>query len=718
MTEPPEPRRDEPSGIFADLGRRTVFRVAGAYVLVSWTLMQVAEITFPAFELPNSALRLLILVLAAGLPLAILLAWLIDVTPRGIRFGGSAEESAPGASPDAGRSIGRLAEVLLLGLCLPGLGFGALLLVFTLREPDLLDEAEPQPGFVLPIPEKSIAVLPFEDLEAGTGAEADDAAKGFFARGIHEDLLTNLGKLSDLKVISRTSVLQYADRKTSAHEIGRTLGVAHVLEGSVRRDGERVRVSAQLIRADRNEQIWADSFDAEIRDVFAVQSQIARRIAEALDAKLSPEIASSFDRVPTQIPAAYDAYLQARDVHRNLDAEDDAALERARVLYGRALELDPDFAEAWAQLAILHAQSVWFGADSSPARMRQARDALDRARSLDPELPMLALAEGIYSYYCDADYTRALVRFGAALDLSPGDAEAIFYRAMILRRTGAWPDAIAAQRRALELDPLNLAYQDELALTLALAGQLEDAHALLLRLLESDPHRIRARFYAWQIGLELHGEPGRVLDEILASDRESWGFQHYLLLETVAVLAGREEDAIRVIEGRPVPDPDSGYNDFQLANLYTSSGRADEGRVLLEKSFRKYQTVLAERPDVLAPERRNQVEALFLAKRGDFDAAIALERLNVLREPIERDVIRGSPPLALLLHLTLASGQLQPSLALLDQLEARVAYGGILSDGYYVLLHSPEYRAVRADPAFEREIAARLPAYAAQWPRD
>jgi TolB-like protein len=562
---------------------------------------------------------------------------------------------------------------------------------------------------------KSIAVLPFADLGAGANP---DSTGGFFARGIHEDILTHLARLSDLKVISRTSVLAYADGRTSGREIGRSLGVAHLLLGSVRRSGERVRVSAQLIETGSEEQLWADSFDAELRDVFSVQSRIARRIAEALQSELSSETASSFDRVPTTDPAAYDAYLQARDVHRNLDAEDDAALERAGALYQRALEIDPHFAEAWAQLAILRSQQVWFGAETGADRKASARSALDQARAVAPDLPMLALAEGIYAYYCERDYTRALLQFGAALERSPGDAEAIFHRAMILRRMGSWDDAIRDQRRALELDPLNLGYQDEIALTLALAGRLEEADALLATILAKDPARIRARFYAWQLGLELRGDPDRVLDEILASDRSSWGFQHYLLLETVATLAGREQEAIEVIASRPMPQPDSGYRDFQLANLYASSGRSEQSAALLERSWREYQRVLAERPNALPAERRDQIEAFFAAKRGDFAAAIALQRRNVENEPIGRDVVLGSPPLALLLHFTLLAARPEESLAVLDQLEARVAYGAILSGGYYVLTHAPEYERIRKDSAFGRAIAARLPAYAAAWSAD
>ena len=725
MTELPGDRPEPTgSGLLAELGRRKVFRVAGAYAVAAWVMMQAAEITFPAFELPNSALRTLIIVLGLGLPIAILLAWLIEVTPAGIRFApgaGDTARSASGTDTANARSIHRIAEVVLLGLCLPALGFGGLLLVLSLRDGGELaagaTEALPATlALPIEIPEQSIAVLPFEGASAAPGGAGPDDE--FFARGIHEDLLSHLARLRDLKVISRTSVLPYAERRAGTSEIGRALGVAHVLEGSVRRSGERVRVWAQLSRAESGEQLWADSFDAELRDVFAVQSQIARRIADALEAKLGPEAAATLDRVPTRSPAAYDAYLRARDLHRNLDAGDRATLERTAALYGRALELDPEFAEAWAQQAILYAEYVWFGVDPSPARAERARSALERARAIEPNLAMLPLAEGIFAYYCERDYTRALFHFGAALERSPGDAAAIFYRAMILRRTATWPEAIAAQRRALELDPLNLAYQDELALTLALSGRLEEAHALLHGLLERDPGRTRARFTAWQLDLELHGEPDRVLDEILASDRDQWGSQHQLLLETVAVLAGREREAIEVIETRPVPEPDSGYREFQRANLERFSGRTEHASELLERSWRAYLETLASRPDALPEPRRSQIEASFAAARGEPDRAIALQLANVEREPIERDAVLGSPPLALLLHFALAAGRVDESLALLERLEQRVAYGSLPSGGYFVLAHWPEYESIRADPVFARALAERLPAYASRWPRE
>src|SRR6266513_2718269 len=243
---------------FAELKRRKVYRVAIAYAVVSWLLTQIATQVFPFFEIPDWAVRLVIILLALGFPVALILSWAFDITPQGIK---RTEDLTPGAGP------------------------------------------------ALPVPEKSIAVLPFENL-------SDDQQNTYFADGIQDDILSNLAKVADLKVISRTSVRQYRGGSRTLREIGTALGVAHILEGTVRRSGNRVRINTQLINARTDAHIWAESFDREITDLFALQSELAGQIASALRANLSPEEKASLQVHPTADLDAYDLYLRARVLFR------------------------------------------------------------------------------------------------------------------------------------------------------------------------------------------------------------------------------------------------------------------------------------------------------------------------------------------------------------------------------------------------------------------
>ncbi len=241
---------EESGSWVAELRRRTVFRVAAAYVVVAWVLMQGAEIVFPAFELSNAALRALILVLAGGLPVAVILAWLIDVTPTGVRLAARFRAEPPDGEAETG-AAGRVIEIFALGACIPALAFVAVLLI---SNPVDLDETEaddaPAPHFER-IDGRSVAVLPFEDLTPGADAQA------FFARGIHEDLLTRVASLSDVRVVARTTVLAYLARPGGLQAMTDDLGIAHVLEGTIRRSATLIRVTAQLTGTDTGELVWA-----------------------------------------------------------------------------------------------------------------------------------------------------------------------------------------------------------------------------------------------------------------------------------------------------------------------------------------------------------------------------------------------------------------------------------------------------------------------------
>ncbi len=730
MADPNQEEHDAPSESWiAEFRRRTVFRVTAAYVVVAWVLMQGAEIVFPAFELSNAALRLLILVLAGGLPIAVILAWLLEVTPTGVRLTNRLRAGgATGEGREQTTAFGRVIEIVVLGACIPAIAFVAVLLMSTpIDLTDASDEATQAegatPGFA-PIEGRSLAVLPFEDLTA------TPEGSGFFARGVHEDLLTRVAGLPDLRVVARTTVLAYLDRPDGLQAMTRELGIAHVLQGSIRRSPSLIRVTAQLTGTETGELVWAETFEAEPEDVLRVQADLAARIGRALEDELSGE-GSSGGEIPVAVvtspivdeasaprrvvPAAFDAYLEARDLHRSLDAENREDLARARALYETAVRLDPELGAAWAQLGILHAEADWFGFDRSGARCDRAREAIERAGAVEPGLDLLPLAAGIEAYYCDGDFERAEVLFAEAAEAMPGDTQALFYRAMVLRRLGRLEEALALQRRALAIDPLNLGERDELPLTLAFLGRLEEARRETDVLLSLDPDRIRARFYGWHLDLELDGRPEIVLDEILAAPRSQFGFQHLGLLERVAVLADRPDDAIALIESLPEDAPDPGFRDFRLARLQGWAGRADERARLLARSRAKWDAIVAAVGDALSPTERNVAEALLAAAEGDLPRAIVLQGEIVEAQPIEVDLITGSPPLAQLIHFNVLAGRTGEAEALLDRLEARGAFGAVLFHGWYHLLHWPGYTPALQDPAFRSALERRLPPYVERW---
>jgi TolB-like protein/Flp pilus assembly protein TadD len=301
-------------------------------------------------------------------------------------------------------------------------------------------------------PEKSIAVLPFENLSG-------DPNNAYFAEGMQEEILTRLAKIAELKVISRASTERYQNKPRDLAEIAKQLGVANILEGSVQKAADQVRVNVQLINARTDSHLWAETYDRKLTDIFAIESEIARRIAESLQTKLTGSERQALAAKPTNNPAAYDAYLRGRAF---ADASNWIAsnVESSIQSYQHAVALDPGFALAWARLSFEQMWSYWQGFDASPARLRAAKEATDRAVALDPDLSEVRRALGYYRYWAERDFSGALAEFRAARDGAPNDAEMIEAVAVIQRRLGHFDEAIAEIHRAIELNPRHvLAYQ-------------------------------------------------------------------------------------------------------------------------------------------------------------------------------------------------------------------------------------------------------------------
>ena len=326
----------------------------------------------------------------------------------------------------------------------------------------------------LAAPEKSIAVLPLENL-------SEEKENAYFADGIQDELLSNLAKIKDLKVISRTSVMQYKSGITrNLKEIAQQLGVSNVVEGSVRRSGNRIRVSVQLIDAQTDHHIWVQNYDRTLADSITLQDELATEIAGALGATLSPQEKARVEAKPTNNPAAYDAYLRGRAFAAG-SPFDKSTVEHAIQSYQEAVKLDPAFALAWARLSCAQSVSYWLGHDPSPARLAAAKDAADRALALDPNLPETHLALGYYRYYGQRDFTGGLAEFQQAEKGLPNNVDITNAIAFIQRRLGHWEEAIDRFRRVVELDPRNTNAYNSLAVTYSALRRFPEALATVDR---------------------------------------------------------------------------------------------------------------------------------------------------------------------------------------------------------------------------------------------
>ncbi|MDP3073098.1 MAG: protein kinase [Opitutaceae bacterium] len=375
-----------------------------------------------------------------------------------------------------------------------------------------------------PISNKSIAVLPFANMSDEKDANA------FFADGVHEDIVTNLALIAELRVVSRTSVMQYRATTKPIKQIGADLGVAYLLEGSVRRVGNRVRVTGQLINARTDEHVWAKSYDRELTDIFAIQAALAAEIATALSAAISPEARQQIVRRPTENSAAYDLFLQGRDIRNRAPTSSRAALAHAEQRFADAVKLDPGFAAAWGELAVVHALNVFWFRDASAERKAQGAAAIAQAVRLAPDsLDVIRLA-GTHAYHADRDYVRATAAYDKIVRLQPHDPTGYASLGLIQRRQGRWAEALANLRRAVDLDPANLPNLRHLASTLFWVRRWDEAFALGRRIIALLPGQLAEELYLANAESVTTGSLQRA-DELLArltpTQRESPMALHY-----------------------------------------------------------------------------------------------------------------------------------------------------------------------------------------------
>src|SRR5437016_3991634 len=602
------------SGFFEELQRRKVYRVAAAYIIAAGFIIQIGSAVFPAWELPNWAFRLVVVLLLVGFPIALILAWAYDVTPQGIR-------TTP--TPTIPGSHRRRNVIMLIGIGViisAGAGFFLLPRVSARKI------------------NKSIAVLPFQNL-------SDQKENAYFADGIQDDILTNLSKIGDLKVISRMSVMSYrGDAVRNAREIGKALGVATLLEGSVRRAGNRVRVNVQLINANNDEHIWAEDYDRDLTDVFAIQTDLAQKIASALQAKLSPAERSRLERKPTENAEAYLAFVQAHNLQNAV--EEFEKLKHSEQLYARAIQLDPTFALAIARYSQLESWIV-HTFERTTERREKARTLAQQALQLQPDLPEAHLAMGFSLYYGDNDFEAALKEFEIAQRDLPNEAEGYLALGAIQRRLGKWPESTANLEKAASLNPKDSWVLQNLALSYQTLRDFDAANKTIDRALKVNPDNLGLWEVKSKLAIAEKGDLSVAERAFQAAKSIPMNNEEKLMIAgaraDVFLLERKYEEGLREAESLSddllAPIPAAICGKYYLIGFARKALHDEAGaRAAFLKAKELVEAPLKQSPD--SPDLRIQL-AKILAYLGEKDAALNEARRATEILPETKDAFGG-----------------------------------------------------------------------------
>jgi TolB-like protein/class 3 adenylate cyclase/Tfp pilus assembly protein PilF len=540
--------------------------------------------------------------------------------------------------------------------------------------------------------DKSIAVLPFESL-------SDDKENAYFADGIQDDVLTNLSKISDLKVISRTSVMPYRGKGSNVREIGKALGVATLLEGSVRRVGNRVRVAVQLINTENDEHLWAEDYDRELTDVFAIQTDLARKIASELQAKLSPSEKAQFERKPTENGEAYLAFVQAHDL--SCAFEDVEKLKQGEQLFERALDLDPNFALAVARYSQLESWIV-HTFDPTPARREKARTLAERALQLQPDLPEAHLARGVSYYYGDNNYDAALKEFEIAQRGLPNESEIYLYIGSIQRRQGKWAESTASMEKAVNLNPKDVWSLQNLTFNYAMLRDYHNANktidrALALNPTGLDPLEVKAKLAIAENGDFSVAEKAFDAVKSVSLSKEQKLKATGLRID-VFLLERKYQEALQLAES--IPDDDLAAFIPRLWSKYFYIGFARKGlhdedgaRAAFLKAKAVAEGQVKRTPD--AEESHIQFGKT-LAFLGERDAAVAeAQRASELR-PESKDAFGGPEVTESVAQVYAILGERDRAIELLDGLLSRPSGMTV-----QILKVNPIWDPLRNDPRFQ-----------------
>jgi TolB-like protein/Flp pilus assembly protein TadD len=559
---------------FAELKRRNVYKVAIAYAVVSWLLIQAASIFLPAFDAPPWVMKIFIIVIIFGFPVALIFSWAFEITAEGIKL-----ESEIEPNKSIARRTGRKIVAVTIALAVVAAG----LFVYQLVRPRAHSQVEggvPSTpnnnglaGARPSITEKSIAVLPFDNLSR-------DPDNAYFCEGVQDEILTRLAKVADLKVISRTSTQHFKSTPDNLPQIAKQLGVAHIVQGSVQKVNDQVRVNVQLINALTDAHLWADTYDRKLTDIFAVESEIAKTIAETLQARLSGSEKSAIAKTPTVNPDAYELYLRGKFFAEKRTGAD---LRKSIEYYEQAIAKDPNYPLAYVGLADSHLLLSAYGAISPKESISPAKAALKKALELDDSLAEAHASSGLLATL-ELDLGRGISELERAIQLNPNYATAHHWLALPLMAIGQLDRAIVEGKRAIELDPLSLICNSDLGWIYFNARRYDEAEAQARKTLEMDSRFVVAHYYLGEV-FQFKGELNNAIAEYQkAFDLNNDPFSLAMLGQAYA-RQGKTDEARKVL-ARLREDAKSRYvSPYAFAVVLTGLGDKAHAIDELERSY-------------------------------------------------------------------------------------------------------------------------------------
>lgn len=553
------PIEEKPS-FFQELRRRNVIRVAFAYVLAAWVLLQIADVLFPALGLPEWTIRLVAGLLILGLPLALFFAWAFELTPEGLKRDKDVDRTDASANATA-----RRLEIATIIVAVVAVGLFALdRFIWQAGSPP----ESPQPMASAPPTEsKSIAVLPFVNMSS-------DEEQEYFSDGLTEELLNVLARGKEMRVIGRTSSFQFKGKNEDLREIGRKLNVSHILEGSVRRAGDKVRITAQLIDSNDGAHLWSRTFDRALDDIFAVQDEIAKAVVNALQVEL---LGDTQTPVSLRNAEAYDLYLKGLSARRLPGPEN---MQKALEHFEQSLELDQEFAVSWQQLAASYADMTVAGMLPTREGIRLAKDAVNRALELNPTLASAYYILGTVRTNFDRDWEGAEEAFSRALEIDPNNANALNGASMLAMAVGKHAAAVDYNARSIEVDPLNLRARHNKAFILYVGHDFESAEIAMLDAIEFAGGNYT---YAYTVLSLILVAQERFEDALAASEKEL-GEPWRLAAQSIVYHAlGQQEESEEAL--RQLIDKYSDRIAVPIGGCYAFRGDADKAMEWLNRAY-------------------------------------------------------------------------------------------------------------------------------------
>ncbi len=545
----------------AELKRRNVYKVAVAYAVVGWLVIQVSSTVLPTFHAPEWVVQTLVVLVAIGFPIALVIAWAFELTPEGLKRADDVDLAMKRRPKShAWIYVVAVGAVLSIGLFMLGrYGF---------REKN---------SSTVELPAKSIAVLPFDNL-------SEDKSNAYFAEGVQDEILTRLAKVADLKVISRTSTQHFKSAPDNLPQIAKQLGVMNILEGSVQKANDQVRVNVQLINALTDAHLWAETFDRKLTDIFAVESEIAKTIADTLQAKLTGSEKTAMSKKPTANPEAYELYLKGRFFWNKRTSAD---LRKAVDYFNQAIAKDSNYALAYAGLADAFAMYPDYGVEAPADAYPRAKSAAMKALELDNTLGQPHAALGLVYANFEHDFAKSIGEFERAAQLDPNYATAHQWINTGLEPTGQFDRSIAETKHAIELDPLSLIINADLAYSYFNARRFDDALAQSQKTLEIDPSFHVARGYLG-LALQFKGQLAEAIPEFrTAAASNDEPFSQALLGQALA-RAGMRDEAQRILSRLEERARDHFVTGWSLAVIRLALGDKEGALAALDLALQQH----------------------------------------------------------------------------------------------------------------------------------